>query len=63
VVLNLTFYGLTWFVKVTQDAPDFGGVSFSLFFLIELYFFIVYVFSHIVKKMVLEKNHLLNFIK
>ena len=50
------------FAKVTQVVLvyEFGGLSFFLF-LIELNFFIIYFFSHIVRKIVLEKNHIIKF--
>ena len=43
------------FVEVTQVALVYG---FGYFFLIKLIFFIVY-FSHIVTKLILEKNHVI----
>jgi len=55
------------FAKVTQVAPvyEFGRLSFFFFslFLIELDFFIVYFFFHIVKKIVLEKSHVIKLYK
>jgi hypothetical protein len=49
------------FVRVTRVALnyEFGGVSFLL---IELDFFIIFFFSHIVKKRFQENVMLLNFI-
>ena len=50
------------FTKVTQVVPvyEFSG----LFFLIELDFcYIVYFFSHIVKKIVFEKSHIIKLYK
>jgi len=54
------------FVKVTPVAPvalvyGFGG--FFFLFLIELGFFIVYFFSHILKKIVFEKNQVMKLYK
>jgi hypothetical protein len=52
------------FAKVTQVVLvyEFGGLSFFLF-LIELNFFIIYFFSHIVRKIVLEKSHVIKLYK
>jgi hypothetical protein len=68
-LLILSFYEVSVicrFVKVFQVAPvyEFGEFFFSLFFLIEFYiFYSLFFFSDIVRKIVLEKNHVIKLYK
>jgi hypothetical protein len=46
------------FIEITQVDSLYG---FGGFFLIELDCFIVYFFSHVVEKKILERNHVIKF--